>query len=553
MPIHVACPACQKEYDLSSELAGKRVRCKACQTGFPVPNDSPSNGNAPAIPESTMRAGPETAELPGADKVPVLDFAADDEEAEVAPSAAGRRSRAAGDKAPAKSRTWVYLLVGGVAAAFLLLGAVVVVGVVGWLAYRGAPAGPNLASNNPAPTESIPNPEEKTKPDPNPKPNPKPDPKPHPKPDPNPVPKPAPDDPPLGAKLNPDPPREPLRAPADPRATLPLSNGQNNPVRYPWGFGPFVAVQSPKNNDTVWDIWNLQSMKQLGSVPGLAGGEVQFSADGTYVAADMFEPGSLKPLGLGIFTVADGKLVRKVPFKIGSDSRRGFSDFAGSAHYLSLVPEGFGGEATVSDAKTGDTICTFQTVGQISRKAAALSPGGKYLAMLDSFAPKRPIQIYEVATGKNVRTIFPKLPSFSCLALAFSYDGKELALLGVGDFNANYVQAWDFETGKRTVDHRFTTSLAKTAKAGGQFLLDAYPAELEWLPDRSGWFAYGQLMIDHDRGNVFWSLPPDNLNVLWFRRFLDAGDIATIRVKEDKRHLEIITLPKDEIEAARKK
>ena len=43
MAIHVRCPnpACGKEFDLKNELAGKTVKCNACQGTFTVPASPP--------------------------------------------------------------------------------------------------------------------------------------------------------------------------------------------------------------------------------------------------------------------------------------------------------------------------------------------------------------------------------------------------------------------------------------------------------------------------------------------------------------------------------
>lgn len=37
MPIQVKCPNCSKEYRLKDELAGKKIRCKECETSFQIP------------------------------------------------------------------------------------------------------------------------------------------------------------------------------------------------------------------------------------------------------------------------------------------------------------------------------------------------------------------------------------------------------------------------------------------------------------------------------------------------------------------------------------
>jgi hypothetical protein len=374
---------------------------------------------------------------------------------------------------------------------------------------------------------------------------------------------PEPEDEPAGPKLDADPLPELGKALADPHGSLPLQFDGNNPVRYSWRPGPVVAVVVPgtKRSETAWQVWNLQSMKQIGAIPAMGGAgssgmELRVSADGNYISAPIYPPGSIKSTGIEIYSVADGKPLTKLRPPRSDDSRIGITEFAGPGQFLSLHDEGRTGVANVYDVKTGEQVITFNTVGQIDRKANVLSPGGRYLVMFDSFDAKHPIQVYEMKTGKVVRTLKPRVPQvgyYVCGGLAFSPDGKELAALFNTD-GGDYLQAWDFETGKRKASHKFTTPLAKTAKAAAWNLIDGYPEPLEWLPDRSGWLAYGQLMIDHDRGKVFWTRDPEDLNVLWQRRFLDADHIVTVMVKSPReRQLEIITLPKDEIEAARKK
>jgi hypothetical protein len=526
MAIRVACPSCRKEYNLAPKLAGKRVRCPACQTNIPVPGDGAVNGQAAEA--AAVRTAPKAVRPAADEDVPELELVAE----RGAP--------------PAKSKTLLFVLIGGGVAALLLLGCVGV-GVAALMFLKLPAKAPVVAVNTP--------PQTATTPQPTPAPPTKPNTPPSTKPNVPPEPPPEPDEP-AGPHLDADPPREPVQPLTNPSATLPLVFSVNNPVRYSWVPGPVVAVQAPKNNETVWDVWNLQSMKQLGSVKGPSGADLKISNDGAYAALNAFAPGTIRPGGFEIYTVADGKPLRTLPFKKGNDSRIGVYEFAGPGQFLSLSNEGRGGAATLYDVKTGEEVSTFKTVGQIDRKANVLSPGGRYLAMFDSFGAAHPIQVYELATGKVVRTLKPRVPQvgyFNCGALVFSPDGKELAALLTTDAG-DHLQAWHFETGKRTVSHKFTPALLKTAKVAGRNLLEMYPAPLEYLPDRSGWFAYGQLMIDHDRGNIFWTQSPEDRNVVWQRRFLDADHYATVIVKAPReRQLEIVGLPRDEIEAARKK
>ncbi|MBI3821340.1 MAG: WD40 repeat domain-containing protein [Planctomycetes bacterium] len=368
-----------------------------------------------------------------------------------------------------------------------------------------------------------------------------------------PDPKPKTDDELDGAKLEPDPLRQPLLPPTDPKASL-LVPGGNGPVRHPRRPGPIAAVMSATKQKMLgWDVWNLQSMKRLGSVPSSTAGEVFLSPDGMYLAMPVVKPKGYKWTSVEVYTVADGKLLSTLKVKDGDNpaKQNWIADFAGPGQFLSLERHDAGGEAKVWDVKTGAPISTFKTAGDIvDRMWTEVSPGGRYLAIYHVEGPKSFVYVYEVATGKLVRTIHPKLPTITqCAALTFSYDGKELAALVLDDQSRSHVQAWDFETGKRTAEHTFTPALPATIKEQR-----SYGRALEWLPDRSGWLALGQLMIDRERGHVFWTVPKEDADIAWERRFVDANHYATIVGQSTKQlRLQIIALPRDEIAAARKK
>src|SRR5262249_20452127 len=155
-----------------------------------------------------------------------------------------------------------------------------------------------------------------------------------------------------------------------------------------------------KKSGPVWDVWNLRSMKQLGSAPDPFGEDVELSSDGAYLVVLKHPAGSLKNSGVEIYTVADGKLLRKLPPMNGADDRIGITKFAGPDRFVSLQNDGMDGAATVWDVKTGEQVAHFKTVGVVQEIAGALSPGGRYAAMFNSFDLKHPIPVYELATGE---------------------------------------------------------------------------------------------------------------------------------------------------------
>ena len=52
----VACPGCAKSLNLRDELAGRRVRCPACQEVFPVPQSAPVSAERPVKPRPAKSA-----------------------------------------------------------------------------------------------------------------------------------------------------------------------------------------------------------------------------------------------------------------------------------------------------------------------------------------------------------------------------------------------------------------------------------------------------------------------------------------------------------------
>lgn len=63
--LHVTCPKCHRGYRVSPQFAGRKTRCKSCDTVIEVPNDGP----APAM--ATAVALHDSEHIP-ADKLPKL-------------------------------------------------------------------------------------------------------------------------------------------------------------------------------------------------------------------------------------------------------------------------------------------------------------------------------------------------------------------------------------------------------------------------------------------------------------------------------------------------
>jgi hypothetical protein len=364
------------------------------------------------------------------------------------------------------------------------------------------------------------------------------------------------DDVPTGGPLVADPLRRPLAPVKDAKGSIELPREEpgvlySDPLRYPWVTSPIVAVASSDKGPPRWLVWDMQAVKQLGAVPRHSGEPVCVSPDGEYLGLEVFKPMSIDIAGTQIYRVADGQALKLLPTRFASDSTIGVTDFAGPGQMYSVQAAGFKkARVKVWDVKTGEELASFETPSCLDHRYVVTSPGGRYLAMYDPFGTSA-IYMYELPGGKEVRTIqirLPQAPYTRCLGLMFSDDGKELAGLFEIGGTSSRIRVWDVASGKRTVDHSITPPLEKTAKNVG-----FYRVPLLWLPDGSGWFVFGQLMVDKVGGQVFWNMPPQDPVIPWPRRFVDADHIVTVMGKAPQRRFEIVTLPRKEIEAARKK
>ena len=69
----IACPECGKQMKAPAELAGKKVRCKACGEVFPV-SGSPAKAAPQAAPKAAPKAAPQAAPPPKPSRPDLDDF-----------------------------------------------------------------------------------------------------------------------------------------------------------------------------------------------------------------------------------------------------------------------------------------------------------------------------------------------------------------------------------------------------------------------------------------------------------------------------------------------
>jgi len=144
MSIRVRCPGCDTEYALADQQAGKKVRCKKCETVIAVKAAPEADAPPAKRPASAVRAEPPGRETER--RVPARQ-----------PDRPRRdRDEDDADRRPIKKKSGgmaLWLILGGVGVALLLMLACGVVGVFMVGMYGGSSAGPShVAVGSPTPT-----------------------------------------------------------------------------------------------------------------------------------------------------------------------------------------------------------------------------------------------------------------------------------------------------------------------------------------------------------------------------------------------------------------
>jgi WD40 repeat protein len=532
MPIHVSCSHCDAGFNLADGLLGKRVRCRNCSQIFVV---KPDNGKG-ETPKPKDKAGTKgiTTEAHPSNNV----AAPSSRPKKAAAPPARRRDREDGDEDDRRRPVWrgpsnwlvVFVLI-------CVAGGVLVLGLGGLLFYvLFGQSSPAPVAKNPPASNTRPNPNQ-NKPDPN-----KPDPN---KPDPN-----NPKDPPpppqtwLAAV---DPPAQPLKEPADPKKTIPALNSVN--VLFPTRTSPFVAIGSNNFDRDIREIWNLESGQKTGALVGKLGviDPIFLSPDGKYLAGRTLGNGTT----FDVFATANGQKVQHiqvdpqiVPLTL--------TDFAGPDQLVTVKNKGQAMQIQVWDLKTGQAMQQINLTKLLfDPKAFAVSPGGRYLAILDDGK----LLVYDLTRGsKTGESLVPHKPGTFVSgpkAMAFSPDGAELAVLF--DIPVPQLLVWDMATGEVSKNHELPKDMKSLVPASMTYIHN----NLEWVPDRSGWLLYGFFLVDAVSGVPVWTVPSKlEIGFPGPRQLLSPKHLAMTTGNGNNRQIQILELPRNQIdqavEAARK-
>jgi WD40 repeat protein len=323
----------------------------------------------------------------------------------------------------------------------------------------------------------------------------------------------------------------------------------------------YVLVTPPRTKDE-YQVYDLRTMKAVGkpiTIPN------RFSAfthpvlapDGKHVAVRIKEGGSST---IEVWSVETGKSVRKLEVEADKNIKPKYFDLLGKdrlwvAKHRSEFPL-YTVRTTfqVWNIDTGKEVAKFTNPLVPDPRWFTRSAGNRYQWM-EQTGGWFLFLVWDLTTGKLVgeREFQPRKGTWGMAAgMSFSPDGKEMAMLWQPkDRGKKYgvLMSWDVKTGKKLVEHTIENEWPHMA-----FLSAGGTQNLQWWPERRGWLLFGHLLVDRDSGKVVHRLgkQPGFSGAIEARRFLDSWHVTNLKGTFDKQ-LEVIALPRKEIEAAIKK
>lgn len=561
------CPSCAKEYTVPESALGKSVKCRACGKVFAVPavgDAKTAPAKPPAIPPArkTQLAVDPFEEM---DETPPPRRATPAEEREAVQAKPDRRRASPeddedegprrgrrrrheeeeDDDRPRRRRTPLkkgrsnklgYIMAGASGGLFLL-GMVLYMTLMMRVAMA---AQRNMAGMNPQfrpPFPGNPNP---FNPNQNPF-NPNPVPNQNFRPAPNPAPAPAPVKKAL-APWNAQPDPGPKLAEGPPKALAKFSVPFSHDLVFSSTPSVFLGMKDTRDfRQPRFVVTNLLTGEEKSTPGRLELNNVVLSPDGQFFAGGKHKPGgyeiqvwSLQEKRAIMTTALDTPLVQLVDF------------LADNKLLAASLSKAGGSNVNVFDIKSGQQTSSYASPSGRTwqAKQVAFSPGRKYVAQNEQGI----IQLSNAADGTLLGQL--QLPEGNFVfnpPMAFSPDGAEFACLYEAS-GISHIASWTMKDGNLAKHHRLEKNLSAVIR-------NTFSRRhgLEWLPDRSGWLCYGEMLLDYATGTPILTLsegdnsstPPDH----WL-----LGKDHYVKVSHAKHPgtAEVLPLPLNDLAAARK-
>jgi hypothetical protein len=328
-----------------------------------------------------------------------------------------------------------------------------------------------------------------------------------------------------------------------------------------------MAMPPPGSRDkNQVEVYDLRQMKRVGvPIRGEFGGFNQkfaVSPDGAYFATLVpKEPRAT----IEVFSSATGKSVRRVEVDADPQMKVSMFDFVWDNHLITLKHKGefvdFEVDCTyqVWDLKTGAEVSHFNYDLRFIPRWGTFTPGRHYLVMEHTSGKEGfHILFWDLRTGERAGDLEfqgRQDPWGQASGIAFTLDGEKMAMLwrlakGAGE---RWVQllTFDVKTGTKLRDDKIPNDRAR----GEYPWLKGGTSSIQWVPDGSAVLLFGYLLVDPASGAVVWKVgsePKSDAEIV-DRRFLDRDHLTTLEGTAFKKNLAIVTLPREQIDAAVKK
>lgn len=347
-----------------------------------------------------------------------------------------------------------------------------------------------------------------------------------------------------------DPPLTPIARPGGTRRkplrwTIPTGfAGRVGQVLFPAGPSSCVAIGVNDGDQTGRIVLDLTQNKELGRI---VGSHATWFPQGTYalspngailVAAGKDRMGTMF---VNVLDVATGK--PRASFTLGDVQELNWVAQPNTTHavFASKDRESL----AVVDLNEGRIVAERKTPSAMLDQDVAFSPGGRYLAQLQSDGDGGyTLEVADVVSGDTVGSLVVPLnesqlgASFQPTGLRFSADGTELAALW--DFKPQGVLLiWDLATG--LPKEQFVWSSSVVAAATGGAAGDWTP--LEFCPGTARILLYEHGLLDRATGKFVVQLPPSREAVPHSRRALSDDSFTVVDYAQRDTGLLILDLP----------